>query len=121
MPSLTAAFDIPSVADLSATVKALHHFGTRAQLTNPTRSTTLCNMERPTPYIYGAALSEDECLAVRTRLATKASKQQPAAVVWKVLHDAIPNRLAHEVNRLRGIAFDSGECGFSHSFIEEPA
>lgn len=78
-------------------------------------------MERGNPYIYGGPLSDAESLIVRTRLAPKASKLRPAKQVWDTLHLAIPNRLAHEVNRLRGIGFDSGEHGFGHTFIGETA
>lgn len=74
-------------------------------------------MERAEPYIYGGPIAVDEHRAVRERLAPKASKQRAAAEVWATLHNAIPNRLAHEVNRLRGFAFDSGECGFSHEVL----
>lgn len=39
--------------------------------------------------------------------------QEPMMVAKLIEH--MPNRFAHEVNRTRGLAFDSGEHGFSHT------
>jgi hypothetical protein len=41
----------------------------------------------------------------------------PIPVILTRLHAAQPNFLDHLVNKMRGVAFDSGEDGFSHSVI----
>lgn len=41
----------------------------------------------------------------------------PVPVIITRLHAAQPNYLDHLVNKMRGVAFDSGEDGFSHSVI----
>ena len=71
-------------------------------------------------YVYGDTITKSEFMKVRRRLAPKAGKRLRRATQDKVvaaMHHLAPNRLEHEVNRLRGIAFDSGEAGFSHVVI----
>lgn len=72
-----------------------------------------------TPYAFGQPLTIQEVTAVLAALIApkplpRSSAQQQARMFTAICR-SIPMRIEHEVNRLRGIAFDSGEAGFSHS------
>lgn len=71
------------------------------------------------PYVYGDVVTPEEARKIRSRLLPEFKsprlKKLGLAQFIKAIHDVIPQRLDHEVNRLRGLAFDSGECGFSHT------
>ena len=73
-------------------------------------------------YVYGDVVMPEEARIIRERLASdlKARKRMQRMGMQqflKALHEYMPQRLEHEVNRLRGYAFDSGEHGFSHTVI----
>lgn len=66
-------------------------------------------MPRKPVFNFGEPISQSESLAVKKRLRpemTPAGRRKPWNVVVQFLP---PMRLEHEVNRLRGYAFDSNE------------
>lgn len=73
---------------------------------------------RPPLYAFGDPLSPEEADAVIKKLVPKKKfrKKRTPAVIIAALHQYVPNLFDHEVNRIRGYAFDSGEAGFSHTF-----
>lgn len=76
-------------------------------------------MPRKTPYTFGGELTESESAhVIKTLLPNKRKRRRvPTVRLLAGLHAYVPNALEHEVNRKRGIAFDSGEAGFSHQRI----
>lgn len=71
-------------------------------------------------YRFGESLTRSELDHVLRRFAPKGKIPQGDArklQILAALHNTVPNLLAHEVGRKRGIAFDSGEAGFSHQRI----
>lgn len=76
------------------------------------------------PWTYGDPVNPDEYKALCERLALAANVRRRRAIpnparVLAALHALVPMRLEHEMNRLRGLAFDAGEAGFSFTRIEE--
>jgi hypothetical protein len=71
------------------------------------------------PYALGDAISKEDCDAVFVRMVPDAKKRRKVArdstrfIAMMMAH--VPARLEHEVNRLRGLAFDGGEEGFEYS------
>lgn len=77
-------------------------------------------MPLATAYIHGQPLTSEEFAQARERILPdwrRRFKCMPPAVMLDALHASTPHRLEHEVNRMRGLAFDSGESGFWHSVI----
>jgi hypothetical protein len=71
------------------------------------------------PYVFGDVVTPAEVKQIRARLLPEYKsarlKKLGATAFVQAIHEVIPQRLEHEVNRLRGLAFDSGEAGFSHT------
>lgn len=77
-------------------------------------------MLRPVAFIFGEPLSPSEFATARNRIVPRwrvRCPRMPAAAMLAAMHHFTPHRLEHEVNRKRGLAFDSGEAGFSHVVI----
>lgn len=71
-------------------------------------------------FTFGDELSAAEARQVIATLlpAPKRNERRPPMPkLIAALHNAAPNRFDHEVNRIRGLAFDSGEHGFSHTVV----
>ena len=72
-------------------------------------------------FTWGDTLTAAEAAHVIATLLPKETSARirgaPVPVILTRLHAAHPNYLDHLVNKMRGVAFDSGEDGFSHSII----
>lgn len=72
-------------------------------------------MQRPR-FTTGEQVAKSEMCKVVARLLPE--KKKPKILkTFGALTEFVPARVEHEVNRIRGYAFDSGEAGFSHSII----
>jgi hypothetical protein len=76
-------------------------------------------MPKPKPFKYGDPLTEQEAVALRKRLI--AGRRVPLTKFLAALHSYLPQRLEFEVDRLRGLAFDIGEGGFSYTRVGGPS
>lgn len=74
---------------------------------------------RPPCYVYGSPITAQEVAAIKARFFPGKQIIAPAAAMLAGIHARFPMRLEHEVNRLRGWAFDAGDEGFSYERIEE--
>lgn len=68
-------------------------------------------------YTFGDPISDAEYQSLLQRFIPKGGKRRKPAQVIYALNVMNPHRLAHEIDRMRGIAFDSGEAGFSHTVV----
>lgn len=71
-------------------------------------------------YRHGDSLTQLEMMHVLGRFLPKGKRVRgpvQAMQLFTALYNALPNLIEHEVNRHRGLAFDSGEAGFSHQRI----
>lgn len=76
--------------------------------------------DRPAPWTYGDPISPQEYMAIRAKCITRRRRHMPnPAQFLAAFHAAAPMLLEHEVNRLRGYAFDGGEPGFEFQRINE--
>lgn len=78
--------------------------------------------DRPAPYTYGDPITPQEYLALRNQFTTKARRRRfmpSPSQFLAAFHANAPMLLEHEVNRLRGYAFDGGEPGFEFQRINE--
>lgn len=74
------------------------------------------------PYTYGDPVTADELEALLTLFVPDAKKRvklrRSPQKFLAATYNLMPNRMEHEVNRCRGVAFDAGEHGFSYSTME---
>lgn len=75
----------------------------------------------PQPYAYGDSVLATELEHVLSLFVPNEKKRgklrKSPDKFLAHCHALLPNRLEHEVNRCRGIAFDAGEHGFSYSTV----
>lgn len=77
-------------------------------------------MPSATFYACGDSMTPEEFAQARDRILPdwrRRFKRMPPPAMLAGLMNTVPHRLEHEVNRARGLAFDSGENGFSHTVI----
>lgn len=71
------------------------------------------------PYAFGDSVSVEELDALLAVFVSDVRKRRKLrrtpGKFLSAAHAMLPNRVEHEVNRCRGIAFDAGEHGFSYS------
>jgi hypothetical protein len=66
-----------------------------------------------TAYEFGGPLTTAERDRVINMCAANRRRGVSPDAAFRLLHSARPNLIVHLVNKLRGIAFDAGEDGFS--------
>ena len=73
------------------------------------------------PYVSGDPITQGEYRAIVKLFFPKQHIRGKMKDVLKRISDYRPMRLEHEVNRLRGFAFDIGEHGSSYEHIDHTA
>lgn len=77
-------------------------------------------MPRIPPFVFGSPLTVEEFAQVRARIVPdwqRRCKKVPPGEFLQAVHNAMPHRLAFEVDRLRGLAFEAGEAGFIFAVV----
>lgn len=98
------------------------HLDSQAQLTGHFGSATL-HHDMQKPFQLGEPIPKHEAVAVLTRLVPDVKRRRKVLrntnKAIAMLNSTVPQRLEHEVNRLRGWAFDGGEPGFEYHWVGE--